>query len=343
MVIESAVSGALLLKRSASSLNQGPLALITGVIVTPPVPPPGSLTVKLIDVDLVRPPPVQVTVRDAAPIVAVLDAASVRILFVPVVVGGVKDVVTPEGNPETLQATLAVNPPVRVMLMLLVPFAPRLIDRFGGEEESEKSGVGGEFTVRLIVVVRVRPPPVPVMLTVAGPGVAEPEAVKVRVLHVPVVEVGEKLAVTPPGNPVVLKATLAVNPPVRVTVIFDVPFAPRLIVRLGGDAERIKSGVGGALTVRLMFVVLVRPPPFPVIVTVAGPVVAVVDALNVRLLVDPLVDDGLKLAVTPLGNPLAPNSMLPLNPPVRKIFMTLPPLAPRLIERAAGFVESEKS
>src|SRR5262245_16630215 len=241
MVIESAVSGAVLLKRSASSLNQGPLALITGVMVTPPVPPPGSLTVRLTEVDLERPPPDAVMVTEAVPRVAVLEAERVSVLLAPVVEGGVKDAVTPLGSPEAL------------------------------------------------------------------------------------------------------KATDAVKPPVRVTVIVDVPLDPRLIARLGGDGEREKSGVGGALTVRLIVVVLVRLPPVPVIVTVAGPVVAVVDALNVRLLVEALVDDGLKLAVTPLGNPLALNATLPLNPPVRVIVMTLLPLAPRLIDRLAGFADSEKS
>jgi hypothetical protein len=54
------------------------------------------------------------------------------------------------------------------------------------------------------------------MVTFAEPNVAAPEAVKVTVLLVPVVEVGLKLAVTPLGSPVALKATLLVNPPARV-------------------------------------------------------------------------------------------------------------------------------
>ena len=45
---------------------------------------------------------------------------------------------------------------------------------------------------------------------------AELEAVKVAVLLVPVVEGGLKLAVTPLGSPVALKAKLPVNPPTRV-------------------------------------------------------------------------------------------------------------------------------
>ena len=48
-------------------------------------------------------------------------------------------------------------------------------------------------------------------------------------------------------------------------------------------------------------VVRVRPPPVPVTVTVAAPSVAVLDAVKVSVLLPPVVDDGLKLAVTPLG------------------------------------------
>ena len=51
-------------------------------------------------------------------------------------------------------------------------------------------------------------PEVPVMLTVAVPTVAEPEAVKVAVeLQVGVQDVGENAAVTPVGKPVAVKDT----------------------------------------------------------------------------------------------------------------------------------------
>jgi hypothetical protein len=46
----------------------------------------------------------------------------------------------------------------------------------------------------------------------------------------------------------------------------------------------------------------------------ALPVAAVLPALNVSVLV-PLVDVGLKDAVTPLGRPLAASDALPLKPP----------------------------
>ena len=341
IVMESEVITPVLSRRMASSLNQGPFALISGVTVTPPFPT--SFTVRLIDVVRVRPPPVPVTVTVAGPSVAVLDAVRLRTLLAPVVEDGLKLAVTPLGKPLALRATLLVKPPVLVIVIVLVPLAPRLIVRLEGFGEREKSGVAGWFTVRLIVVVRVRLPPVPVTVTVADPSVAVVEAARVSTLLVPVVEVGLKLAVTPVGNPLALNATLLVKPPVRVIVIVLVPLAPRLIVRLEGLGEREKSGVAGWFTVRLIVVVRVRLPSVPVTVTVAGPSVAVVEAARVSTLLVPVVEVGLKLAVTPVGNPLALNATLLVKPPVRVTVIVLVPLAPRLIVRLEGLGEREKS
>jgi hypothetical protein len=60
-------------------------------------------------------------------------------------------------------------------------------------------------------VVAVRAPEVPVMVTVANPGVAVLLAVKVSVL-IPVVGFGRKDAVTPLGRPDAVRLTLPVNP-----------------------------------------------------------------------------------------------------------------------------------
>ena len=118
-----------------------------------------------------------------------------------------------------------------------------------------KSGVGGALTVRLMGILCVRPPPAPVIVTVACPVVAVFDAAKVRALAFPVVEGGLKLAVTPAGNPLALNATLSVKPPVRVMVIVTIPLAPRSIARLVGFAASEKSGTGCGLTVRLIVVV----------------------------------------------------------------------------------------
>jgi hypothetical protein len=75
----------------------------------------------------------------------VLDAVRVRTELVPVVVvvAGLKLAVTPVGNPVALKATVPANPPVRVIVMVLVPLDPVLIARADGEADSEKFGAGG--------------------------------------------------------------------------------------------------------------------------------------------------------------------------------------------------------
>jgi hypothetical protein len=62
-----------------------------------------------------------------------------------------------------------------------------------------------------------------------------------------------------------------------------------------------------------MVVVWLSVPLVPVTVTVADPVVAVVEAVKVRVLV-PVVEAGLKLAVTPAGKPLAARATVPVKP-----------------------------
>src|SRR5262245_28334712 len=233
MVIERAVMLAVLLSRITSSLYQGLLALIAGVIVTPPVPPPESLTVRPTVVERVRPPPLPVTVTLAAPSVAVLEAARVKMLLPPVVEGGVKVAVTPAGNPLAVSATRLVNRPLRVTETVLVTLALRLTVTLGAAADSGKSGVTALLYATLFRSERVRPPPLPVTVTLAAPGVAVLEAARVKMLLPPVVEGGVKVAVTPAGNPLAVSATLLVNPPVRVIVIVLVPLAPRVAVTLG--------------------------------------------------------------------------------------------------------------
>jgi hypothetical protein len=78
------------------------------------------------------------------------------------------------------------------------------------------------------------------MVTVAAPTVALLEAVKVTVL-VPVAETGVKLAATPDGNGLALRATLPVNPPKRVTVTVLDPLPPCATETLGGLTDSEKS------------------------------------------------------------------------------------------------------
>lgn len=93
------------------------------------------------------------------------------------------------------------------------------------EAPSEKSGVGGAFTVNVIDVAAVSVPLEPVIMTVAAVSVAVLDALKVTVLF-PVVEAGVKDAVTPAGKPLALSVTLLLKPPLGVTVIVLLAVAP---------------------------------------------------------------------------------------------------------------------
>jgi hypothetical protein len=76
---------------------------------------------------------------------------------------------------------------------------------------------GARATARLIVVVCVKSPEVPVMTTVAAPVAAVLLAASVKVLVVALVERIE--AVTPLGRPDADRLTLPAKPPVGFTVI----------------------------------------------------------------------------------------------------------------------------
>jgi len=93
-------------------------------------------------------------------------------------------------------------------------------------------------TVRVIVVVFVELPDVPVIVTVAVPVLAVLLAVSVIML-VLVVLLGLKDAVTPLGRPEAVKLTLPLNPFCGVTVIVLVPLLPCMTLKLFGDAERV--------------------------------------------------------------------------------------------------------
>lgn len=117
-------------------------------------------------------------------------------------------------------------------------------------------------------------------------------------------EEGAKLALTPDGKALALSDTLPVSPPTKVMVIVLVGFDPGGNEIAAGDTEMVKFG--SAVTVRVSGAVSVVEPLVPVTVTVATPTVAVAAAVNVSVLpADPVTVAGLKLAVTPAGNPLA--------------------------------------
>ena len=92
--------------------------------------------------------------------------------------------------------------------------------------------------MREIVVVFVKLPEMPVMVTVTVPVAAVLLAVSVNVL-VLVALLGLNDAVTPLGRPDADKVTLPLKPFCGVTVMVLVPLAPCGIVKLLGEAESV--------------------------------------------------------------------------------------------------------
>lgn len=150
---------------------------------------------------------------------------------------------------------------------------------------------------------------------------------------------GENVAVTPLGKLVILKLVAALNPFTLPTVTVLLPLLPWMMLNDAG-AVRLKSG-GGVPTVSVRVVVWLEFPANPVIVTGDVPAAAVEEAEMVR--VDDAVPPdarvtlaGDKLALTPLGKPLADRLMLPLNPPRLLIITVVLPLPEGRRLREAG-------
>jgi hypothetical protein len=334
------------------TLPVNPPISVTETVLTPDAPwartrllglaarvkPGGGFTVRFsVVVADGKPVALPVIVTVAAPSTAVLLAVSVRVLL-PVVGFGTKVAVTPVGRPDAERVTLPVNPPISVTETVLTPDAPWASTRLFGFAASVKPG--GGFTVRFSVVVADGTPvALPVIVTVAAPSKAVLLAVSVRVL-LPVVGFGTKVAVTPVGRPDAARVTLPVNPPTSLTATVLTPDAPCARTRLLGLAARVKPG--GGFTVRFSVVVADGTPvELPVIVTVAAPSTAVLLAVSVRVLL-PVVGFGLKVAVTPLGNPDAARVTLPVNPPTSLTATVLTPDAPCASTRLFGFAASVK-
>ena len=90
-------------------------------------------------------------------------------------------------------------------------------------------------TVRLTVVVWVKLPDVPVIVTVEVPVAAVLLTASVRMDEA-------NDAVTPEGRPDAVKVTVPLNPPTGATVMVDLPLEPCVTDTLPGDADKLKSG-----------------------------------------------------------------------------------------------------
>jgi len=191
--------------------------------------------VRLILTECDRVPDLPLTLTLKVPVVAELPTVNVTVLL-DVEGFGLKAAVTPIGRLDAEKVTLPVKPSVGLMVIVDVPVLPRATLRLLGDAERLKFGPG--FTVRAIVVVCVRPPDVPAIVTVALPVVAVLLAVSVNVL-VLVVLLGLNVAVTPLGSPEADRLTLPLKPFVGLIVIVLVPLVPWVMVTLDGDAERL--------------------------------------------------------------------------------------------------------
>ena len=124
---------------------------------------------------------------------------------------------------------------------------------------------------------------------------------------------GEKLRLTPDGIPLTVNVTGELNPPVSVSVTLKLPLDPRVTVPDPGLSLRVK--LGGAAIATASVTVLVTLPPFAVMVIERLPNAALAVALRVRVLA--LVPGarlaGEKLAVTPLGMPVALSATVAVN------------------------------
>src|SRR2546423_409377 len=98
-----------------------------------------------------------------------------------------------------------------------------------------------------VVVWLEAPVPVPVMVSVAVPGVAFDAAVTVSVELFAVALVGLSVAVTPVGAPVTASATAPVKF-VRAMFTVLVPVAPCATDSVAGESDSAKDDAGGAVT-----------------------------------------------------------------------------------------------
>jgi len=157
---------------------------------------------------------------------------------------------------------------------------------------------------------------------------------------------GLKLAVTPVGRPAAESDTAELKPLLTDVEIVVLPELPCVTDSPEGVAVAVKSGAVAALTVRATVVVWAVPPPLAVIVTFEVPVVAVLLDEKVRVelpLPGAEMEGGLKLAVTPAGNPDTDNEIAELKPPLTPVEIVVAPEFPCVTESAAGEAARLKS
>lgn len=140
------------------------------------------------------------------------------------IVAGLKLTVVPAGAPVADNAMALLNPPLTVVVIVEFPWDPCAILRDVGEAPIAKLGTA--VTVKVTVVVRWTPPPLPVMVMGYVPvGVLAPTVIVMVELPEPGAGIvdGLKVTVVPVGAPVADSAIALLNPPLTVAVMIDVP------------------------------------------------------------------------------------------------------------------------
>jgi len=210
--------------------------------------------------------------------------------------------------------------------------------RDGGVALSVIEAAGAAVTIKLRPVLLVRLPLVPVTVSGYVPAAADP-TVNVSVEALALL-VGLNAAVTPVGSPVTPNETVPAKPPLGVTVIADVPFAPCVTDTADGLAERLKLAAGW--TFRITVVVREPTEALPLIVNVYDPAGTVPPTVKVSVDVV-AVDAGLNAAVTALGSPPMLSATSPVNPPLGVTVIVEEPFPPCVAVTDDGLADSEKS
>lgn len=174
---------------------------------TDPLEVDAAVTVRLITAVWLKLPDLPVMVTVASPGAAEAAAVRVRIALAGVA-PPLNEPVTPVGRPERLTVTEPAKPFCGVKVRVLAPVAP--CATLSAVGEADKLNVGGGVMASAMVVLLVKAPDVPVIVTVAVAAAAVLAAVNVRVLCPPVT--APAVAMTPAGKPETASATVPLKP-----------------------------------------------------------------------------------------------------------------------------------
>lgn len=189
---------------------------------------------------LTKAPDVPVTVIVNVPAEAEVATLSDKLELVAEVFG-VKVAVTPVGRPLAAKETVPEKPFCGTTPIVLFPVPPTPTVKVLGVAVSEKFGGLAELTVSVTEVLAVKAPETPLIVSVTVPVVAVELAVRVSVLA-PMVGFGLNPAVTPLGSAEFESVTLPVKPFAGTTLMVVDPKEPWVMVKLEGEAFRVKLG-----------------------------------------------------------------------------------------------------